>query len=112
MRPKKQGGWRQVWGLATPALLSALFYVAGPAIIDLMTTAPEVRDTARVYLIWAVATPVIATIAFQMDGIFISATWSCRGRFQHSEVAAPRTPAHNFARRWSLRGDRLIPIEP
>ena len=65
-----------VWGLATAALLSALFYLTGPAIIDLMTTSPEVRDTARPYLIWAVLTPIIATIAFQMDGIFIGATWS------------------------------------
>jgi MATE family multidrug resistance protein len=65
-----------VWGLATAALLSALFYLAGPAIIDLMTTAPEVRATARLYLGWAIVTPIIATIAFQMDGIFIGATWS------------------------------------
>jgi Na+-driven multidrug efflux pump len=41
-----------------------------------MTTAPEVRATARLYLVWAAATPLIATIAFQMDGIFIGATWS------------------------------------
>ena len=41
-----------------------------------MTTAPEVRATARAYLLWAALTPLIATIAFQMDGIFIGATWS------------------------------------
>ncbi len=65
-----------VWGLATAALLSAVFWLAGPAIIDLMTTAPEVRATARLYLVWAILTPIVATIAFQMDGIFIGATWS------------------------------------
>lgn len=31
---------------------------------------------ARHYLIWAALTPIVATIAFQMDGIFIGATWS------------------------------------
>ena len=65
-----------IWGLATALLLSAFFAAIGPSLIDLITTAPEVRDVARLYLPWAVLTPVIATIAFQMDGIFIGATWS------------------------------------
>jgi MATE family multidrug resistance protein len=29
---------------------------------------------ARLYLPWAALTPIVATIAFQMDGIFIGAT--------------------------------------
>jgi MATE family multidrug resistance protein len=65
-----------LWGLATAFLLSAVFSLAGSVIIDLMTTAPEVREDARRYLAWAAMTPLIATIAFQMDGIFIGATWS------------------------------------
>ncbi len=65
-----------LWGLLTALLLAALFALAGPFVIDFMTTAPEVRATARAYLFWAAVTPLIATIAFQMDGIFIGATWS------------------------------------
>lgn len=65
-----------VWGIATALVLGAAFFLLGPLAIDAMTTAPEVRSTARHYLIWAALTPVIATIAFQMDGIFIGATWS------------------------------------
>lgn len=64
------------WGLATALLLSTLFALLGPAVIDLMTTAPEVREEARHYLAWAAMTPLIAAVAFQMDGIFIGATWS------------------------------------
>ena len=41
-----------------------------------MTTSPDVRETARLYLVWAVLTPLAGVIAFQMDGIFIGATWS------------------------------------
>ncbi len=65
-----------LWGLLTALLLAALFALAGPYVIDLMTTEPAVRATARTYLVWAALTPLIATIAFQMDGIFIGATWS------------------------------------
>ncbi len=65
-----------IWGLLTAFLLGAIFYFGGPLLIDLMTTAPGVRAAARTYLVWAALTPIIATIAFQMDGIFIGATWS------------------------------------
>jgi Na+-driven multidrug efflux pump len=65
-----------IWGLATGAVLSALYLLFGPAIVDLMTTSPEVRATARNYLLGAALTPLAGTVAFQMDGIFIGATWS------------------------------------
>jgi putative MATE family efflux protein len=64
------------WGLATALALTALYALLGPQIIDLMTTAPEVREAARRYLAWAALTPLAGVIAFQMDGIFIGATWS------------------------------------
>ena len=65
-----------VWGLATALLLTGVYSVCGSALIDLMTTAPEVRAAAYRYLPWAALTPLAGTIAFQMDGIFIGATWS------------------------------------
>lgn len=65
-----------IWGLATAAILAALLYLAGPALIDMMTTADAVRGVGRQFLVWAALTPIAATIAFQMDGIFIGATWS------------------------------------
>lgn len=65
-----------LWGflLAVPATLVFLF--AGPALIDFMTTSEAVRETARTYLVWAALTPVAGVLAFQMDGVFIGATWS------------------------------------
>ncbi|MEQ8702104.1 MAG: MATE family efflux transporter, partial [Bauldia litoralis] len=53
-----------------------VFWVAGPAIIDAMTTNEAVRETARLYLPFAALTPLVGTLAFQMDGVFIGATWS------------------------------------
>ena len=52
------------------------FWVFGPRVIDLMTTAPEVREAARAYLPWMVATPIFGLIPWMLDGIFIGATRS------------------------------------
>jgi MATE family multidrug resistance protein len=65
-----------VWGLGLGAGLTAIFLVIGPFFIDQLTTALDVRTIAKDYLIWVALTPVIATLAFQMDGIFVGATWS------------------------------------
>ncbi len=62
------------WGLASCALLGAVFLVFGGTIIDIMTTAPEVRETARVFLIYMVAAPLVGAPAWLLDGIFIGAT--------------------------------------
>ena len=50
------------------------FLVLGPALIDLMATAPEVRAEARAYLPWVAAAPLVGIAAWMLDGIFIGAT--------------------------------------
>ena len=62
------------WGLAGSVVLGAVFFLAGPAIIDLMTTAPQVRAAARDYLPWVAIAPLIGIAAWMLDGIFIGAT--------------------------------------
>ncbi|MES2844949.1 MAG: MATE family efflux transporter [Pseudomonadota bacterium] len=62
------------WGAAGAMVLALIFALAGGALIDLMTTAPDVRDTARIYLPWMVAVPVIGVASWIFDGIFIGAT--------------------------------------
>lgn len=64
------------WGFVVGAAATLLYLAGGPALIDLMTTSPEVRETARHYLLLAALFPVIGTLAYQMDGVFIGATWS------------------------------------
>ena len=39
-----------------------------------MTTAPEVRAAARLYLPWMAAAPLVGIAAWMLDGIFIGAT--------------------------------------
>ena len=48
----------------------------GPWLIDLMTTAPEVRAAARAYMPWMVGAPVMMLGLVMFDGIFIGATRS------------------------------------
>lgn len=64
------------WGFWVAVPLSACFWLAGGLAIDLMTTAEDVRALARAFLPWAALTPVFGVFAFQMDGIYIGATWT------------------------------------
>jgi MATE family multidrug resistance protein len=63
-----------MWAVGICVLLAAVFAALGPAFIDLMTTAPEVRAEARVYLLYMVAAPLLGCAAWMFDGIFIGAT--------------------------------------
>ena len=64
------------WGLVSGILLAAGFALLGPWVIDVMTTALEVRTAARIYLPWMVAAPLVGLAAWMLDGVFIGATRS------------------------------------
>lgn len=65
-----------VWGGGLALLCSAALYGAGGGLIALMTSVVPVRETAAVYLAWAALTPLAGVAAFNLDGIYIGATWS------------------------------------
>ena len=62
------------WGIGGAALLSIGFALLGPLIIDTMTSAPEVRAEARLFLWWLAAAPLIGVASWIYDGLFIGAT--------------------------------------
>lgn len=62
------------WGAATVIALACVFALFGGKLIDLLTTAEDVRGEARRFLPWVVAAPVIGCAAWMLDGIFIGAT--------------------------------------
>ncbi len=64
------------WGFGMAFGLSAVFALFGNDLIAVMTTSQTVRVEATRYLVWAVLTPITGVLAFQMDGIYIGATWS------------------------------------
>jgi len=64
------------WALLFSSLFAIGLWLLGPFAIDIMSAVPEVRETARTYLIWAVTSPLVAVWAYQLDGVYIGATWT------------------------------------
>lgn len=79
---KNDAGLREVvgrtlrWSLIFAAGFTGVYYVAGTEIIDLQTNIPSVRETARIYLPWLIASPLISVWSFFYDGVFVGATRS------------------------------------
>ena len=85
------------WAAGVAAAACMVFAVTGGTIIDLLSVDEGVRATARIYLPWAVVTPLVSVWAFQLDGIFVGATRTAEMRnamlaalviFLHCLVAA------------------------
>ena len=63
-----------LWGFLINLVFALGFALFGGMIIDAMTKDPQVQQTARLYLPWIVATPVLGLPSWMLDGIFIGAT--------------------------------------
>jgi MATE family multidrug resistance protein len=76
---KELAAWVRVTGLwaLVVALLYVIFYLlAGNLIIDLLTGLEGVREEARQFLPWVIASPFLSVWSYMLDGIFIGATRS------------------------------------
>jgi MATE family multidrug resistance protein len=69
-----------IWSLGLALASLAFFLIFGEAIIGFITTAEDVRVMASTYLPYAALTALTGALAFQMDGVFIGATWSSEMR--------------------------------
>lgn len=65
-----------IWGFCLAAITTAFFLIFGTAVVDLLTTSEDVRAASRDYIIWASLTALAGVLAFEMDGVYIGATWS------------------------------------
>jgi MATE family multidrug resistance protein len=63
-----------LWGAALCVVMAVFFAIGGGWIIDLLSTAEPVREEARIFLIYAVLTPICGFMPWFLDGIFIGAT--------------------------------------
>ncbi|HEY9549696.1 MAG TPA: MATE family efflux transporter, partial [Kiloniellaceae bacterium] len=63
-----------LWGLGGAVVTSLVLLLAGPLMISLITSLPQVRLSAETYLWWLIASPLISVWSFLLDGIFIGAT--------------------------------------
>jgi len=73
---RRAAGIAVLWAHVFALLLSAGFWLGGGTFIDFVTTDPDVRETARLYLVFAALTPLAGALAFAHDGIYIGATWT------------------------------------
>ena len=69
-----------VWAVVVAVLVSLVYLLAGPWLIDALSTDSATRGAARIYLPWAALAPLAGVWAFQLDGIFIGATRSAEMR--------------------------------
>lgn len=65
-----------LWGLGLSGAATLFFLLEGTDLVALITTSTDVRTIADIYLPWAAFTALSGALAFQMDGVFIGATWS------------------------------------
>ena len=64
------------WSFGAGAAITMIYLIFGPDFVALLTRALAVRQAAAASLVWAALVPLIAAPAFQLDGVFIGATWS------------------------------------
>lgn len=64
------------WAFLIGLLVASATWLLGPLLIDALTVNQDIRDTARLYLWWIVAAPVLGVACYQLDGVFIGATQS------------------------------------
>jgi len=65
-----------LWGLVLAGLCTVFFLVAGNGLVAILAKDGSVRAEAARFLPFAAATALTGVLAFQMDGVFIGATWS------------------------------------
>lgn len=64
------------WAVGIGFGLTVFFMLCGGFLIDVITTAPDLRAMAREFLPWVVAAPLVGVWSWMLDGIFIGATRS------------------------------------
>lgn len=64
------------WGFGLAGFASVLVFAFGEQLVSAITKTADVRAEAVVYLPWAAFATLSAALAFQMNGIFLGATWS------------------------------------
>ena len=65
-----------LWNGCIAVLLTIMLLGGGGWFIDLITTNETVRAEARQFLLLAALVPLTGVAAFQLDGVYIGATWS------------------------------------
>ncbi len=63
-----------LWALAVGAVFTAIYGFFGKGSIALLTNDTEVLNASAKYIGWLIAMPIISTLAFMWDGVYVGAT--------------------------------------
>ena len=62
------------WALGVGLVFTAIYALWGRGSIELLTSDQEVINASMKYIGWLIAMPIVSTLAFMWDGVFIGAT--------------------------------------
>ena len=62
------------WSIGVGLLFTAIYAIWGMECIGLLTNKSDVLSAARPYLGWLIAMPLVSTLAFMWDGVYVGAT--------------------------------------
>lgn len=63
-----------IWGVSIGALFTVVYFLFGEIILQVFTNNSEILAAASAFMMWTIAAPVVSSIAFIWDGVFIGAT--------------------------------------
>ncbi|MEM9279210.1 MAG: MATE family efflux transporter [Pseudomonadota bacterium] len=64
------------WNAVMAVACGVVLWSVGPWLIMIISSNEAVQQAAFMYMIWAALIPLTSMLAFQLDGVFIGATWS------------------------------------
>ena len=62
------------WSIGVGVLFTAIYAIGGVDSIAIMTDDSDVLSASKPYILWLIAMPLISTLAFMWDGIYVGAT--------------------------------------
>lgn len=65
-----------LWALIIAMFICLLYFVFGELILGLFTNIDDVLISAKTYLPWMIIAPIVSIWSFQLDGIFIGASYT------------------------------------
>ena len=65
-----------LWAFIIAVIISLLYFIFGEYILGFFTSIDEVLVSAKTYLPWMIIAPIVSIWSFQLDGIFIGASYT------------------------------------
>ncbi|MCC5914731.1 MAG: MATE family efflux transporter [Balneolaceae bacterium] len=66
--------WNMIWGVGLGFAGTTIYFLAGEHLLSFFTNNREVIDLGLLVLFWTVLAPLISSICYILDGVFIGAT--------------------------------------